>query len=398
MLLGMGARYARSIPGAIAHFMKTKVIFSLWVDSEEDIYKHIHLWFTRHPRASKFKKRILRRVVASSAHDPEMYEPGISRTKERSMEIGPGWYVLWYRKRPVLFVFQREKEERGGRFVGYREDLEMWFPIGGKLLAQAFVSEVEQTATEAKAGIHVYTPEYNCWTAMMFIQPRPLSSLVFANNLADDIRQDVVAFLGNKSWYTNRGIPWRRGFLLYGAPGNGKTSLAVAIAGSLRIDVYILPLASNGLNDESLTNFMAKLPSPCVLLLEDIDAVFKGRDKAEGSKEGGITFAGLLNALDGALAPEGRVVFMTTNHKEVLDPALIRPGRADRHILINNATEWQKATLFDKFFPEVTRPDREAILQHLEGMDVSMAALQEIFIKNLNDFTGILKEGTDATV
>jgi len=72
--------------------------------------------------------------------------------------------------------------------------------------------------------------------------------------------------------------------------------------------------------------------------LEDIDALFVGREAVTKNTQKQISFSGLLNALDGVRAQEGRIIFMTTNHPEKLDPALMRPGRADFHALINYAS------------------------------------------------------------
>src|SRR5207253_2725559 len=82
------------------------------------------------------------------------------------------------------------------------------------------------------------------------------------------------------------------------------------------------------MSDNRLGDLLAKVPERNILLLEDIDCAFVKRKRASG-KEGELTFSGLLNALDGVASPEGRIVVMTTNHVDKLDPALIRPGRAD---------------------------------------------------------------------
>lgn len=87
-------------------------------------------------------------------------------------------------------------------------------------------------------------------------------------------------------------------------------------------------MLSLNLDDSSLADMMRYLPSHCVLLLEDIDAAFKSRvDNSSERKdnESSITLSGLLNAIDGLAAPEGRLLFATTNHVQKLDPALIRP-------------------------------------------------------------------------
>lgn len=107
-----------------------------------------------------------------------------------------------------------------------------------------------------------------------------------------------------------------------------------------------------------------------------------------------MTFSGFLNALDGVASGEERIVFMTTNHIEKLDPALIRPGRVDLNVLIDDASPTQARSLFTRFYggsddihPEVVERLAEQ-LQHLVatemsgGRRISMAALQGLFIRN----------------
>jgi chaperone BCS1 len=126
------------------------------------------------------------------------------------------------------------------------------------------------------------------------------------------------------------GIPYRRGYLLHGPPGTGKTSLVAALAGALQLPIYVASLGSGRLSDDSFAEALAGAAKRCVLLLEDVDAAFgAARDAQHG---GGLTFSGVLNALDGVAAQEGRLLFLTTNHPERLDAALVRPGRVDRRI------------------------------------------------------------------
>jgi chaperone BCS1 len=95
------------------------------------------------------------------------------------------------------------------------------------------------------------------------------------------------------------------------------------------------------MDDDDLNRALNDAPSHSIILLEDIDAVFV---KREAVSEGGrrhrrqVTFSGLLNALDGVRSQEGQIVFLTSNHKDSLDPALLRPGRADFHAFLNYAS------------------------------------------------------------
>ena len=143
-------------------------------------------------------------------------------------------------------------------------------------------------------------------------------------------------------WYADRGIPFRRGYLLHGVPGSGKSSLIHAIAGELMLDIYVVSLSSSWISDSTLTTLMGRVPARCIVLLEDLDAAFtrstlrdedstgapesktssntneagdsthsrRGRHKHDHlSDVNTLSLSGLLNALDGVAASEGRILF-----------------------------------------------------------------------------------------
>ncbi|KAG9095692.1 hypothetical protein FRC06_009521 [Ceratobasidium sp. 370] len=221
----------------------------------------------------------------------------------------------------------------------------------------------EAYTREDQNRVAIYTcDQYNCWHRSASRSKRPMSSIVLDPEIKDMIMEDAKDFLSSESWYADRGIPFRRGYLLYGAPGSGKTSLIHALAGELKLDVYVISLSRRGFDDAKLNEMISDLPPRAIALIEDIDASFTtavgvrgsgatsniGGDESGG---GGVTLAGLLGAIDGVAAQEGRLLFATTNHIEVLDPALTRPGRMDVHVEFRLATKWQAKELFKSFFP-----------------------------------------------
>jgi SpoVK/Ycf46/Vps4 family AAA+-type ATPase len=189
--------------------------------------------------------------------------------------------------------------------------------------------------------------------------------------------------LASADWYQQIGVPYRRGYLLHGPPGNGKTSVVKALAGELGMNIYLLMLADGDMTDIRVNDLLAKVPARNMVLLEDVDCAFARRKKTSG-KEGGLTFSGLLNAIDGVAAPEGRIIVMTTNHVEKLDPALVRPGRADVKLWFGNATADQARRLFERFFPSQEELAR-AFGDRIEDRQYSMATLQDYLMLHRRD-------------
>eukprot|EP00475_Leptophrys_vorax_P010598 TRINITY_DN17180_c0_g1_i1.p1 TRINITY_DN17180_c0_g1~~TRINITY_DN17180_c0_g1_i1.p1 ORF type:complete len:459 (-),score=106.87 TRINITY_DN17180_c0_g1_i1:161-1516(-) len=231
-----------------------------------------------------------------------------------------------------------------------------------RLLLHELLHEAMQLQEDSR--MQDYTVIYRNWGTEWrpFGSPRlkrPLDSVILDLGVGERLLKDVQEFLKAETaqWYLQRGIPYRRGYLLHGSPGSGKTSFISALAGEIGWDICVLNLNEPGLTDDRLQHAMVNLPSNCLLLLEDIDAAFVKRDASADRYSGmgtQVTFSGLLNTLDGVVAGEQRLVFMTTNHLEVLDPALIRPGRVDYSIEVGAASKHQCEKLFSRFYPQST--------------------------------------------
>ncbi|KAG0054003.1 hypothetical protein BGZ83_012173 [Gryganskiella cystojenkinii] len=204
---------------------------------------------------------------------------------------------------------------------------------------------------EGKTTIYTSQPYDTYWSASSTRTPRAFHSVILAEGLKEELLSDITTFRDSAQWYHDRGVPYRRGYLLHGPPGTGKTSFIVALAGHLRMSICIVNLGISGLNDQQLDQLLNNAPRNSILLMEDVDAALVKR-KA-GKEQGGsnnVTLSGILNALDGITAQEGSIVFMTTNHIRKLAPALIRPGRCDRKMLFDYADRHQIRGMFLKFF------------------------------------------------
>lgn len=118
------------------------------------------------------------------------------------------------------------------------------------------------------------------------------------------------------------------------------------------------------MDDDDLAELLRAAPPRSMMLLEDVDAIFVDRTaQKDKGQRGGISFSGLLNALDGAAAQEGCVIMLTTNHKDRLDEALIRPGRCDVHVRVDKASQNQARRMFNRFFA------KEATVASVQGSE-----------------------------
>jgi mitochondrial chaperone BCS1 len=148
----------------------------------------------------------------------------------------------------------------------------------------------------------VFEHQLDRWKPSKAREIRPISTVVLDEKEKEVLLNDIRSFLDPaiREWYAKRGIPYRKGYLLYGPRGTGKSSLSLSIAGCFDLDVYILNLASVG--DSGLKYLFSELPQHCVILLEDVDATGQTRSQGTETVESGhqtVTFSGLLNALDG---------------------------------------------------------------------------------------------------
>ena len=163
----------------------------------------------------------------------------------------------------------------------------------------------------------------------------------------------------------------------------------------------IARLQGTGMNDGTFANAFRSAPINAIILMEDADCMFPARNTdgliAAVAAETPVieiapatptrptyrlTLSGILNALDGLASVEGRIFIMTTNYSEKLDPAIVRPGRCDGKVLVSYAyaSPKQMVKLFTKFYGNEEEASGQQFAQSMEGVQVSMAALQGHFL------------------
>merc|ERR1711871_982989 len=226
------------------------------------------------------------------------------------------------------------------------------------------------------------------WRRTNVCRARSIESVILPTVTIDKITKDIDRFLNpiTKKFYDEHGIPYRRSFLFYGAPGAGKTSLIQALAGHYKRNISFLQLTDKEMSDTSLLASVAQLPKNTIVVMEDVDSCFSGRtNKIAHSK---ITFSGLLNALDGVGSSFGQIFILTTNIKDQLDPALIRCGRVDVKVEFFHAVDEQCIKMWKSFYPhsseELSESFVSSLREKLAGREINTASLQHFFVVNMH--------------
>ena len=179
-----------------------------------------------------------------------------------------------------------------------------------------------QTKDRIGPGLHVLKGEH--WEAAGKIARRALDTILIDDDRVQGVLADMRWFYAAQDRCAQRGVLWRRGALLSGPPGTGKSSLIRALASELSLDIATLDVGRATLTDDDLREAMTHAPQGALIAIDDVDAMFTQRDSSD--KRSGVSFSGGPNAIDGVAAQKGRALIMTTNHRDRLDPALIRPG------------------------------------------------------------------------
>ncbi|MGY2895170.1 AAA family ATPase [Deinococcus sp. UYEF24] len=390
--LGALAAAARSWPWQLWSRLLERTTFTLEIDGQDQSFAWLSVWL-----AAQAGSRRMRHMGVATRFNERMGGLALTLGTDQdgddiTVRLVPlsGQSLLRYRGHWLLVRPSREKNQtEGQRMLGYTHTLSVQMlgrsrHLIGPLLQDAY----EATAGAVSGQTEIYTPEYQSWQVSDRRRSRPPGSLIYGGALMDTLLADVGRFQADREWYAEMGIPYRRGYLLHGPPGNGKSSLVAAVAGAMGLNICVLNLATPELSDERLQSLLSTLPRRALLLLEDIDAVFMGRERRSETVK--LSFAGLLNALDGVAAGEGRVCFLTTNHPEHLDPALVRPGRADLHLHVANASREQVVGMLGRFFPPEQFTDlgavqRLVLAERVPEDSLSMARLQEYLLERRGD-------------
>lgn len=382
--------FCRKLPAALWAWLIRRLTIVIDVSNDDALFAWLSLWLAEHPYSKKSRS-----LTATSERDDYgrvAYKTGEeSALPEVLFTPAPGNHLLWYKRR--LVWLSRSRKEATGKddqmtSAWKREVFTLRIVGRSQDSARHLLEDARSLAIDRRTRkVEIFSASYDYWQRIDERNLRTLGSVFLPEGVSEELTDDLAVFLSSEAWYVGLGIPWRRRYLFHGVPGSGKTSVICALAGHFRMNLYILSLGNPYLTDDSLMKLLALVPSRSFVLFEDIDAAFDQRNKS-GDATNKLTFSGLLNALDGAGSKDGTLIFMTTNHIERLDPALVRPGRVDVKEEFGLATAQQANRMFLAFFPGADGTD--GFGEKVEELKLSMSDVQNHLIENKNSCVGAL--------
>jgi mitochondrial chaperone BCS1 len=390
MMIGALGAILRHLPRRIWHLLERRISIAVEVPDRDPAFRWLQTWLAEGRYAKRARDLSLSTEWVSSEPDPEInpYDDRPSGPASQARFVlspAPGVHLTTYQRR-ILVVRRNRRELQNGGSTAIQESLILQIPGGSRKLIDDLLAEAHATSFPRTPGVSILVARNEIWCPASWQPKRPLGSLILADSILEDTIEDLRDFYRSSAWYAERGIPYRRGYLLHGPPGTGKTTLVLALAGELKLPVATLNLSNRLMSDDSLRTLIDGLPAAALLLIEDIDCAFK--DCRNTTSASGVTLSGLLNALDGVSSREGRVLFLTTNHPERLDPALLRPGRVDRKIELGYATPDQARRLYLWFYRgcgmshfELSR-EAERFAAQVPPHKIGMAAVQEHLLRH----------------
>jgi SpoVK/Ycf46/Vps4 family AAA+-type ATPase len=209
------------------------------------------------------------------------------------------------------------------------------------------------------------------------VSPCEWNQLVLDPGIASLLRDDFESFFQREQWFRKMRLPFRRGYLLHGPPGNGKSTAIRAMLTSAGMTAYTLRLFDAQMSDGDMDRLFERAAkhAPAMVLLEDIDRAFP----RTGQSRTKVSLQQLLNCLDGVATGEGIVTVATANEPTILDPAVLkRPGRFDRVVHFPNPSSVLRREYFVRMHNQFAPADLDAVVS--DSDEFSFAQLREAYI------------------
>ena len=395
----------------LTSYIYKNYVVSLNINTKDPIYDWIVLWLKEYGPINDSNHWTVKTNNESKRYNfrPSVAESEVDKTKKSKFiwKPRPGtFYFRHYKTGQFMRLKIQKDENKNDEFWALNDDgyeTKDWesltletFGTSAKvindLISEAHAEHLKKV--KGKTVVYRFDNDRRCWKSSQKIKSKRLwKTICTQNNIKEDLIDDVKNFQESSDYYNQRGIPYRRGYLLYGPPGTGKSSLIYALAGKLNCSLCVMTLSDKNITDDDFIQRLENTPSNTIVLIEDVDVAIPSENrqkfidiqkqkisddykKRKMDYSGQLTLSGILNGIDGVATPNGQILFMTTNHRDDLDPALIRPGRIDRQFCLRNCNETQIEDMCKNFYPHAEEKDIEEMLHLFKSIKRPIAPAQ----------------------
>ncbi|KAJ4745895.1 P-loop containing nucleoside triphosphate hydrolases superfamily protein [Rhynchospora pubera] len=377
-----------------------------------DLYRHVHLYLHQSVLSSpSLPPPRLTVSLPRSNSNLSSASPSLSLSPNHSLDdTFNGHHLVWTLHADTL---QDSLEER--------RSFSLRLPKRhASTLLPAYLAHVSNSADSLERSSRTRRLHTNsqrggaAWMSVPFRHPATFDTLALDPSVKSQLLADLSAFSDGKEFYHRTGRPWKRGYLLHGPPGTGKSSLIAAMANYLRYDVYDLELTRVTSNSD-LRELLIQTTNRSVIVIEDIDCslqltgdrrnhqfgkVDKNMNKRQRvqsfdddsdfedysrREEGRVTLSGLLNFTDGlwSCCGEERIIVFTTNFADGIDPALLRAGRMDVHVRLGHCGAHAVRQLVERYVGVREHHLLDNTERYIQaGAEMTPAEVGEVLLRN----------------
>ncbi|KAH7363941.1 BCS1 N terminal-domain-containing protein [Rhexocercosporidium sp. MPI-PUGE-AT-0058] len=300
-ICGLAVCFGRYVKEFFEAFVTRHFTSRVYVSHSNEAHDMLVAWISSQP----FSRKASSLLVSAGGMRRGSANDHSDGNQKKSLQYSPwnGSFSFWYRNR--LLTFRSIQKE--GRIFREEEISVSCIGRSPDVLRELFRECRADYLKLVKNKTSIFEQRDGGWKKTRAIDKRPLDTVILDEEEKTALVEDIKAYLDpeTQGWYSRRGIPYRKGYLLYGPPGTGNQ------------------------DDSSLGKLFTELPKHCVVLVEDIDAVDATKSRQHGTvktgqeetgsltmgkSQGRVSLSALLNVLDGVGSQEGRVLIMTTNH------------------------------------------------------------------------------------
>ena len=390
----------RNLPQQIFNRILRLLSFSISVHSEDSTsFITLQVWLLNQGFQKWTNRFLIKQSYRYNEEDSHQIPNIFYIGDDCSWIIGPdeGSHFGFYGNIPMIIT----KATESGSIAEIRHETitVRFFTPFKSALSRDILPQMRTFITSSKDALSIrnYSGHSSSYIVRDYIQPE---TLIYPNQIYDKLITDLTKFYASQQEYQRLGIHWHRGYGFFGSPGMGKTSMILALASHFRMTIHKFSIRNLTLTQ--LLNYLSDIKSGLVIF-EDIDILnitqkrivdqnkpplAMGESSNNSRPDMSIELNDLLGILDGLDTPEGIIFILTSNYPQVLDDALLRPGRIDLQIDFTLLQLPEVKLIVKKFYQqipnlsgdiEISPAELQNLCRNAESFEGTVAALLEQF-------------------